>query len=65
MPNQFKKVLKKKTSFKLKNDGSDLLIYLIYVDYLQKLSNGGVENGQISLPRLTEQHNHLLRTYKQ
>lgn len=39
--NKFKKALGSKTSYKFKNDESDLLIYLLYVDYVNKLMDKG------------------------
>lgn len=38
---KFNKVVKAHTQFKIKNDGSDLLLYLLYVDFLKQLLKKG------------------------
>lgn len=63
------RVTKKKS---LKNDNSDLLIYLIYVNYLSELvaegsnpENGGSgAKGQITATRLENAHDKLMKKYR-
>ena len=66
----FKKVLSSKTKYKFKNDESDLLIYLLYVDYVNKLLNKGREiqestgSAEISTNHLEIANNELLKHYR-
>lgn len=67
---KFKKVLSSKTSFKFKNDESDLLIYLLYIDYINKLMKKGREiqessgSSDISIGHLGVANTELVKHYK-
>ncbi|CAR65944.1 DEHA2G10538p [Debaryomyces hansenii CBS767] len=66
----FKKVLNSKTKYKFKNDESDLLIYLLYVDYVNKLMNKGRDiqeragSAEISTNHLELANNELSKHYR-
>lgn len=52
---KFKKVIQLKTKLPIKNDNSDLLIYLIYINYLNKLIiSGNNEDDDDNLDELNE-----------
>lgn len=67
---KFKKVLNSKTTYKFKNDESDLLIYLLYIDYINKLMNKGHDiqertgSSEISANHLELANNELLKHYR-
>ncbi|CUM49727.1 uncharacterized protein AC631_05489 [Debaryomyces fabryi] len=67
---QFKKVLNSKTTYQFKNDDSDLLIYLLYVDYVNKLMNKGRDiqersgSTEISTNHLELANSELLKRYR-
>lgn len=56
---KFKKILNNKTKLKFKSDNSDLLVYLIYIHYLNKLVKDDVNDVQ-----LEERHKLLLKQFK-
>lgn len=59
---KFKKIIQKKTKLKLKNDSSDTLIYLIYLDYINRLVKESLVDGQLDTTKL--KNNNLVRKYK-
>lgn len=56
---RFRKVLNSKTSLAFKNDQSDMLVYLIYVNYLNKM----IESKNITQTSLKQKHINLLKRY--
>lgn len=56
---KFKKILNSKTKLKFKSDNSDLLVYLIYIHYLNKLVKEDVND-----VKLEERHKLLLKQFK-
>lgn len=56
---KFKRILNSKTKLKFKSDNSDLLVYLIYIHYLNKLVKDDVNDVQ-----LEERHKLLLKQFK-
>ncbi|OBA21666.1 hypothetical protein METBIDRAFT_42163 [Metschnikowia bicuspidata var. bicuspidata NRRL YB-4993] len=60
---KFKSELAKKTSLKIAKDNSDMLIYLVYMDYLSKLvhSSGGKELTERGIEKA---HEKLMKKYR-
>lgn len=59
----FRRILKTKTELGIANDNTDMLIYLIYMDYLGKLMSTASEDG-ISERKIEENHEQLLKYYR-
>lgn len=59
----FKKLLRARAGLALANDNTDMLVYLIYMDYLAKLlrSNG---KGELSEATIQNRHNQLMKRYR-
>lgn len=58
------KIIKGKSRVKIKNDSCDTLIYLIYLDYLNRLINESTHNNVVDLQALKQQHEILLKTFR-
>lgn len=64
---QFKRVLKAHTKHSIKNDNSDLLVYVIYLSYLKKLVEGSQEaseTGEITVRSLDAVNEDLMRQFR-
>lgn len=56
------KLIRSKT--RIKNDSSDTLIYLIYLDYLNRLVDSSSTNNSIDPQKLKQQHERLLKAFR-
>lgn len=61
---KFRKAIQSKTKLGIKKDLSDLLIYLIYINYVSKLIEGSGENGELSVRKLMETNNALMKQFR-
>lgn len=67
---RFKKVLRSKTNYRLKNDESDLLVYVVYLDYLSKLIKRSQEkqeeigSSELSTIHMDQVNNILMKEYR-
>lgn len=67
---KFSKVVKAHTQFRIKNDGSDLLLYLLYVDFLKRLLKQGhsilrsTGNRELNSRLLDEAEKTLIKHYR-
>ncbi|CAH6718235.1 hypothetical protein CLIB1444_01S02168 [[Candida] jaroonii] len=61
---KFKKDIQKKTKLTIKNDSSNLLIYLIYVNYLNNLIENSTSNNEITMTNLIKENETLLKKFR-
>ncbi|EGV62366.1 hypothetical protein PSN45_001100 [Yamadazyma tenuis] len=61
---KFKKAIQNKSKLRIKNDSSDLLMYLIYIDYLNRLIKQSQVNGTISVVKLKQENKTLSKQYR-
>lgn len=59
----FRKVIKAKTNLPIAKDNSDMLVYLIYIEYLHQLLNGATEKG-MSERSIEDVHAELMKKFQ-
>lgn len=60
--NTFRKILKANTPLEVANDNTDMVVYLLYMEYLGKLMSAG-ENGLLE-SSINAAHEQLLKKYR-
>lgn len=61
--NSFRKVIRTKCSKVIAKDNSDMLVYLVYIEYLRQLLDCVSENG-VSRRSIEAAHEQLLKSFK-
>lgn len=59
----FRKVIKAKTNLPIAKDNADMLVYLIYIEYLHQLLDGATEKG-MSERSIEEVHAELMKKFQ-
>ncbi|KAF8004273.1 hypothetical protein OXX80_004559 [Metschnikowia pulcherrima] len=60
---RFRAVLAKKTSHRIAKDNTDMLVYLVYMDYLSKLLHRK-DGTELTERSIEEAHEKLMKQYK-
>lgn len=61
--NSFRKVILAKTNLSIAKDNSDMLVYLVYIEYLRQLLNDVSENG-VSKRSIETAHEKLQKNFR-
>lgn len=59
----FRKVIKAKTNLPVANDNSDMLVYLVYIEYLHQLLSEAQEKG-MTAKTIEQVHENLLKRFQ-